>query len=40
MYISYSNSVYKINDSNVGNDNVNDIIIMEDKIEKSFRWVE
>lgn len=40
MYISYSNSVYKINDSSVGNDNVNDIIIMEDKIEKSFRWVE
>ena len=40
MDTSQSNSAYTINDSSVGDDDVNDIIELEEEIEKGLRPVE
>ena len=40
MDTSQSNSAYTINDSSVGDDDVNDIIELEKEIEKGLRLVE
>ena len=37
MDTSQSNSAYTINDSSVGDDDVNDIIELEEEIEKRFK---
>jgi len=40
MDTSQSNSAYTINDSSVGDDDVNDIIELEEEIEKGLRPME